>query len=243
MEDIYQCIFQYLPITDIITCKQVSKTFHKIIKLEILWKNINNINFPRTNIFKINFYETCKLHILLQRLHIILNRNISYIDSINLYSKKKLNNKNSYINLYNKKKLNLTHVKFTYIPTEFGILNNLHKLTFMGNKSIYIPTELALLTNLQELHLSHNKFTHIPTELGLLSKLEILSLAFNKLTFVPTELGLLSNLLKLYLYNYGLHSIPSELGNLNKLEYLHLSSVTVIPQEIKQLNCKIEVMG
>ncbi len=241
MEDIYQCIFQYLPITDIITCKLVSKTFHKIIKQEILWKNVHNVNFSHINIFKTNYYETCKLHILLQKLSIKIKYDKLYTD---LYESQYIgdNSFSSYIvEIQKLKKLKHSVVdsNIETIPKEFGILDNLLCINLRRSRQItFIPIELTQLNNLQILYLSNNKITQIPTELGKLNNLIILVLRGMKITQIPTELGELSNLQKLYLNDNELVQIPTELGQLNNLKDLHLHNnrIAQIPTEFGKLN-------
>lgn len=58
--DTYSYVLQFLSIKDIITCSVLNKLFHNIAKSESLWKNIFVSKF-NNNIFKFNYYETCKL--------------------------------------------------------------------------------------------------------------------------------------------------------------------------------------
>ena len=126
MNDIYYNIVLHLPIKDIIKCRLVNGTFYNIIKSEFLWKNIYVLNFNNTNIFKINFYETCKLHILLQVLCT------------------KIKHKNSYIELHNLQTLDLYNNQLTHIPTELGQLNNLQTLYLDNNQLTHIPTKILI---------------------------------------------------------------------------------------------------
>ena len=68
MEDIYHNILLLLPIKDIVNCRLVNKSFYKVSKLEILWKGILGREFRDSIIFKNNYYETVKFHILLVKL-------------------------------------------------------------------------------------------------------------------------------------------------------------------------------
>lgn len=85
MDDIYYNIFTHLFIGDIIKCSLVNKQFNKISRLDILWKYVFIKNF-NNNIFKENYYETCKICIILERLECEIEYDIT---CEKLYKKKK----------------------------------------------------------------------------------------------------------------------------------------------------------
>lgn len=138
------------------------------------------------------------------------------------------------------------------VPTELGLLTNLHHVFLNENKfSSTMPSEIGLLTNLKGLDFKFNYDLtgRLPKEIGHLTLLETLDLvetnligpAFTKellqltnLMFlhlggsafegsIPTEIGALSSLINLEMSDQFLTGpVPSELGNLPNLQMLSL---------------------
>jgi Leucine-rich repeat (LRR) protein len=219
MQDIIYNILLYLPVKDIGKCSLVNKVFHNATRSEVLWHKLYMKKFYDTGIFKINYYETYKLHILLQG----FCRKVSYDDS--------------YIKLYNDKMVNLIWKTIQILPKEIDILDNLQILFAPLCRLMIIPQTLGNLINLKKLTLYSNQLNSIPKELCNLSNLEELLLGFNSLKFIPKELGNLKKLEKLDLENNDLTIIPTELGNLNKLNTLNIrcNLLDSIPTEVGRL--------
>jgi leucine-rich repeat protein SHOC2 len=156
--------------------------------------------------------------------------------------------------------LSLSESVITSLPTQIGLLTQLHTLNLYCYFSLNnIPTELEHLTNLREFRLRGattqiNRFPlrmknwtklevlvlnnlnieMIPSELWMMTKLRELSLSYNKLSFIPSELYCLSNLTHLNLVSNQITHISNQINKLTQLQFLYLSSnqLTKLPDDI-----------
>jgi Leucine-rich repeat (LRR) protein len=145
--------------------------------------------------------------------------------------------------------LSLSESGITSLPTQIGLLTQLHTLNLDCCYSLNnIPTELEHLTNLKEFRLSRTtkikrfplkmknwtklevlalnelNIEKIPSEVWMMTKLRYLSLSHNKLSFIPSELYCLSNLTHLNLSSNQIRHISNQINKLTQLQYLDLSS-------------------
>jgi hypothetical protein len=130
------------------------------------------------------------------------------------------------------------------IPSELGLLTNLHILGLHGN-SLHgsVPSELWQLTHLEHLNLggNHDLTGTIPTVLGMMSNLTWLTMHEMDLSgTLPTEIGNIRGLRSLALFqNKITGTILSELGLLSELQMLSLDDNAfegTIPTEIVSLS-------
>jgi leucine-rich repeat protein SHOC2 len=158
--------------------------------------------------------------------------------------------------------LSLSSYRITSLPTQLGLLTQLHTLNLDCCDSLNnIPTELEHLTNLREFRLRGttkiNKFSlkmknwiklevlvlnslnieMIPSEVWMMTKLRHLSLNDNKLSFIPSELYCLSNLTHLDLSYNKITHISNQINKLTQLQYFEISSnqLTQFPDDISSL--------
>jgi Leucine-rich repeat (LRR) protein len=155
--------------------------------------------------------------------------------------------------------LSLSFSEITSLPTQIGLLTQLHTLISNCCNSLNnIPTELEYLTNLREFILRGatkiNKFSlkmknwikfemleldefnieKIPSEVWMMTKLRHLSLYDNKLSFIPSELYCLSNITHLNLSSNQITHISNHINKLTQLQFLNLSTnqLTQFPDDI-----------
>jgi leucine-rich repeat protein SHOC2 len=159
--------------------------------------------------------------------------------------------------------LSLSRNGITSLPTQIGLLSQLHTLNlYCCNSLNNIPTELEHLTNLREFGLSGttrniNRFPlkmknwiklevlelnrlnieTIPSEVWMMTKLRHLSLRDDKLSFIPSELYCLSNLTYLDLSHNQITHISNQINKLTQLQCLDLSwkQLTQCPDDISSL--------
>ena len=253
--DIYHCILKFLPLEDIIKCKTLNKSFYNAIKFEPLWKHIFDNNF-NNDIFKINYFETCKLCYLLQKLCNDINYKGTYEK---MYNSKDLHLCN-YSTIYTRSDLITFHISpqinlltnleflklendnLTTLPSEIYQLINLKSVNLNNNQLITLSPEICQLINLQTLILENNQLITLPSEMSQLINLETLKLSNNPLIIIPSAIYQLTNLKKLFLSNTQLKEVSPEICNLRNLHLLSLSKnkLTTLPSEIGQLiNLKI----
>jgi Leucine-rich repeat (LRR) protein len=145
--------------------------------------------------------------------------------------------------------LSLEQSRITSLPTQIGLLTQLHTLNLYWCDSLNnIPTELEYLTNLRVFRLNGttkiNRFPlkmknwtklevlelnslnieTIPSEVLMMTKLRHLSLSHNKLSFITSRLYCLSNLTYLDLSSNQITHISNQINKLTQLQFLYLSS-------------------
>ena len=226
--DIYHCILKFLPLEDIIKCKTLNKSFYNAIKFEPLWKHIFDNNF-NNDIFKINYFETCKLCYLLQK----LRNDINY--------------KGTYEKMYNSKDLHLCNYSTIYtrsdlitfhISPQINLLTNLEFLKLENDNLTTLPSEIYQLINLKSVNLNNNQLITLSPEISQLINLQTLELSNNPLITIPPEIYKLTNLNNLFLFNTQLTEVSPEICNLRNLQQLSVSNnkLTALPSEISKLH-------
>jgi Leucine-rich repeat (LRR) protein len=154
--------------------------------------------------------------------------------------------------------LSLSSSGITSLPTQIGLLTQLHTLNlYCCNFLTSVPTELEHLTNLREFKLSgvrintfrlkmknwiklevlvlnYFNIEMIPSEVWMMTKLRHLSFFHNELSFIPSELSCLSNLTHLNLRTNRITHISNQINKLTQLQYLDLSfnQLTQFPNDI-----------
>jgi len=220
MDDILLCIFDYIPLTDIVKCFPVSKQFNKIASHNLYWNQLLKINFNHC------FLENnCKDKY----------RQYTVLDKFLLKT-----TKSGITKSINSRQLHLGYPPHIPIPIEINLLVNLRKLFLNQNRMESLPTHICLLTNLELLSICNNKLTSLPPEIGLLTNLRVLDLSYNKLSILPSQIGCLFNLRVISLYRNPLIQLLQEMGSLPKLEnvYINRIQIELVPNSLfKYVEC------
>jgi leucine-rich repeat protein SHOC2 len=143
--------------------------------------------------------------------------------------------------------LSLSYNGITSLPTQVGLLTQLHTLNLDGCFSLSIlPTQIGLLSQLRVYNLSNcQSLNSLPTQIGLLTQLHTLNLdGCFSLSILPTQIGLLTQLHTLNLYCcYDLNNIPTELEHLTNLREFSLYTTQINKFLLKMKNwIKLEVL-
>ena len=226
MDDCLSCIFNYLPLTDIINCFSVCKQYNNVADNITYWKMLLDQDFhykSSDNNYKEKYQQHHKLNnFLLQKTYFMpidgkhLKHDIHYAKNATCFH---------YGNFLKS------------IPSEIGLLTHLKSFIVVDDTIQHIPSEIGLLTNLTKLDLSGNQLMSLPIEIGLLTNLGNLDLSGNKLRSIPKEIGLLTNIHSLNLSKNLLENLPKEIVSLTKLLFLNILSnkFESLPEETKLL--------
>jgi len=134
--------------------------------------------------------------------------------------------------------LSLSWTKITSLPTEIGLLTQMHTLVLNHCTSLSnIPPELCRLGQLTEFRASKVKMRVLPFTLKNWTKLEVLELDSCEIEVNPTSLWSLRGLTYLSLNNNQFSSVPPQVSNLSRIQWisLHSNKITFISNQIRSL--------
>lgn len=124
-----------------------------------------------------------------------------------------------------------------YIPEEFEVLKNIHKIYiyYVGLKSL--PQSIGKLKDLFNLTCVYNKLSELPKSILQCRHLQYLDLHINSIKKLPEELGNLKELHSLDVSANLIERLPLTLFKLKELEYLNISDnpISELPEGLR--NC------
>lgn len=153
--------------------------------------------------------------------------------------------------------LNLSYNRLTYLPSDFGELNNLQELYLNNNNLSSLPHTFFTIKSLIRLDLSHNNFTEIPiinnsllhmssegdTSINLLKNLQYFNMSHNKLTEFPSNLCSLKKLEELNLSNNSITNIDNNINYMKNLKILILNNNKIKNIPVELLNLSLNTLN
>ena len=226
MNDCLSCVFNYLPLSDIVNCFPVCKQYNNVANNNVCWKILLANNFDYKS-FDSNYKEKYRQYCALNKYLLCMPE----IDIDGIHSKI-IKRDFNYVKTDDHILLSIN-----YIPPEIGLLTHLTTIFAKHNKIQSLPIEIGLLTKLTRLVLCKNLLQSIPEEIGLLTRLSNLNLSANQLQELPKEIGLLTNLCDLELSDNLLASLPKEIELLTRLTHLNIgrNKIEFLPEETQSL--------
>lgn len=141
------------------------------------------------------------------------------------------------------KSIDLSLFGLIEVPSEIGMLSELHTLVLSRNRITRLPREIGNLKKLERIYLSNNMLSILPDELWRLPFLKLVELNNNQLTELPSAIGHLRSLEDLSATGNNLSSIPDEIGFLLKLRELNLSEnrIRKLPNQMGNLKSLVQL--
>ena len=122
-------------------------------------------------------------------------------------------------NLSSLKRLDLSQNKFSFLPSEIGLLTSLQEFKLCLNFRVpfKLPPQIGKLTQLVNLKLSGNSLESLPEEISNLISLRIVDFSNNQLKYLTKDFVKLEKLGKLRADNNRLESLPKLPMTINQL--------------------------
>lgn len=236
---IYEKIILYLPLNDILKCKQVCHLFNAIISEDLFWKHIYNRKFYKNgryvNTSGLSYYDKCKKICQDTTLidDIIENCQAESDSVSDRIMKLKNRRKHCYLRILFKNEITLSS-NINSPSDEYDRFNF---------RVVKIPKSIKYFNEITNVNLSHNTITEIPDELCMLKNLVNLNIKYNKISTIPSSIKNLENLKKLDISHNEIEEIPEELYLMKSLEVLNIkfNMVRWISSSIKGLENLIKL--
>ena len=131
--------------------------------------------------------------------------------------------------------LDLSKKKFSAIPKEISLFENLQVLKLSKNKISDIDSSISFPLLIQELNLSKNKLEAFPLKISTLSNLKRLILNQNMIKNIPDEIIELQNLIYIDMWSNNLSEVSNNIKFLIKLEELDLRVIMFSSKEKERI--------